>query len=498
MSASLPKQLYSCEQTRELDRMATAEAGIPEIVLMKRAGRAAFEFILQNFPDKKSIIVVCGGGNNGGDGYIVAALAAQRKLSVSVFSSVDTNGLTGGTKRAYDYAVQEGVEVRDISEFVAEGTENTIIVDAILGIGLKGGLRQNLRNIMLKINASGICVLALDIPSGLDGDSGCADDDAIKADKTITFVGLKRGLFTAKGPQLCGEIHFDGLAIPQEIYARVSPSCERIADVNCLPPRRMDAHKGDCGHVLVVGGELGTGGAAILAAEAALRSGAGLVSLATRPEHVSAALSRVPEIMVTGLGAGAALSGLVDKADVIVIGPGLGHSSWSQQLLYFALKSEKPMVVDADGLNLIAKKDALDVDSSRWVITPHPGEAARLLRCTSADIQTDRFAAVERLQRRFGCVVLLKGAGTLISSGDSHFLANVGNPGMAVSGMGDVLSGMIGAAMGQGLSPMDAAATAVCAHGCAGDMAAKGGRIGLKASDLLPHIRNYLSRGADK
>ncbi len=460
---------------------------------MKRAGCATFEAIRQGWPQLKRLIVVCGGGNNGGDGYVVAALAAQKSLPVTVFSMTATADLRGDAKRAYEFALQEGVEVRAVANLCFENVDDAVVVDGILGTGFKGELREHFQSVTQRINACGFPVVSLDIPSGLDGDSGIASEGAVKATKTVTFVGLKRGLLTANGPQFCGEIIFDDLDIPQDVYHKVSFSARRIADVNLLPPRRADAHKQDFGHVLVVGGDLGMGGAAMLAAEAALRSGAGLVSLATRPEHVAASLARLPEVMAHGIGAGPALEDLARKVDVIVLGPGLGQSAWSRQLLYFALRSGKGGVIDADALNLIAQQGGPEYDLSQWIITPHPGEAARLLNCTSADIQADRFAAVSQLQRSLGGVAVLKGAGTLIADDNAIFLASVGNPGMAVAGMGDVLSGVVGAALAQGLSLVDAAKTAVCAHGNAGNLAAAQGVVGVKASDMMPFLRMWLN-----
>ncbi len=487
--------LYTCEQTRKIDQLAIQEGKIPGVVLMKRAGRAAFELIKGRWPGRR-LIVFCGGGNNGGDGYIVAALAKQQHIEVEVFSTVPLDQLSGDALKAKDFAVQEGVVIQAVADAQLD-IENTVIVDGILGTGFNGELRDTLRGMCQRINHSKSPVVALDIPSGLEGDTGHADSDAIRAELTITFVGRKRGLFTGRGPALCGDIQFEDLGIPAELYQSVSSSIACVNRIQSIPKREADAHKQDSGHVLVIGGESGMGGAAILAAEAALRCGAGLVSLATRPEHVPAILARIPEVMAKGVNAGPELEPLIQKADVIVIGPGLGQSAWSQQLLYFALQSGLPMVVDADALNIIAQ-GLLQVETlPNTVITPHPGEAARLLSSNSAFVQADRFASVTRLQQKFDCVALLKGAGTLVCDEHTTSIAQVGNAGMAVAGMGDVLSGVIGALLAQGLPVNDAAINGVCLHGLAGDRAAQGGTIGLRASDLMPHLRNVLNQALD-
>ena len=234
-------------------------------------------------------------------------------------------------------------------------------------------------------------------------------------------------------------------------------------------------------------------GAAALAGEAALRCGAGLVAVATRVEHVSALVARTPELMVSGVRSGLELQHMVDSATVLVIGPGLGTTAWSEQLLQVALASGKPMVIDADALNLLARdQGVLGIPQQGWVLTPHPGEAARLLNVSSDEVQMDRFSAVRELQRRYGGVVVLKGNGSLVASSERVGVSDYGNPGMASGGMGDVLSGVLGALLAQGLAPADAASLGVCAHGAAADIAAEEGVRGLIASDLIPSLRTLL------
>lgn len=491
----LPEHLYTCEQTRILDKSAIETHGISGIVLMKRAGKAAFRLLNQTWPDASRIIVLCGGGNNGGDGYVVAALAAQRKLNVEVFALKPPQSLAGEALKAYEYARQENVLVKDIVELNCAGVgSETVIVDALLGTGFKGELRRGARTVIEKVNASSARVMSLDIPSGLEGDTGHVPDVAIKADSTITFIGVKQGLLTGKGRTYCGELVFDSLDVPAVVYDAVASSARRVSRFPHMPPRERDSHKSDFGHIVVVGGDHGMGGAVMLAAESCLRAGGGMVSVVTRPEHVSASLARIPEVMARGVAAGPDLDNtFLEKADVIIVGPGLGRSTWSRQMLHAVLQTDGPKVIDADALNLIADHGLPECDRSEWIITPHPGEAARLLGVSTADIQRDRFTAANRLTKEIAGIVVLKGSGTLIADDSQLALANVGNPGMAIPGSGDVLTGVIAALIGQGMKPFAAAVAAVCAHGNAGDQLALQGERGICASDLIPEIRQQVN-----
>jgi len=490
----LPGSLYTAEQVRELDRLAI-ESGISGAQLMKRAGRAAFTRLLSVDPEPEQICVYCGGGNNAGDGYVLAGLAAQRRIPHRLIALSDPDRLKGEAAQARDFALQEGV----VPEPFASGTpapKAGVIVDALLGTGLKGQVRANYAQAITQINTAGLPVLAMDIPSGLDADTGAVLGAGVQAEWTVTFIGLKRGLFTGRGPALCGQVVFAGLHLPEHLYTQLASDTERLALPELLaqlPARPADAHKGDFGHVMVIGGDTGFGGAAIMAAEAAARSGAGLVSLATRPEHLGPALTRRPELMVCGVTSGQELAPWLERPSVLVVGPGLGRSPWSEQMLQQALNSGLPLVVDADALNLLAaQRPAAAQARDNWVLTPHPGEAARLLGCTGTDVQTDRFAAVTQLQRRYGGAVVLKGAGSLVlgeprSGGRASIgLVTAGNPGMATGGMGDLLSGLVAGPMAQGLSPTQAARLGASLHAEAGDLAVgEWGERSLLATDLV-------------
>jgi len=495
MLHQLPISLYTAQQVRELDRIAIQDCGIPGIKLMKRAGYAVFQQLISRWPGAP-ITVFCGAGNNGGDGYIVAALAAESCLPVEVVQVAPADKLSGDARKAYDYAVQAGVDMRPFTDCLE--LQSGVLVDAMLGTGLSGAVREPFAQAIRLMNHSGLPVVAVDTPSGLSSDIGVAGDPCVTAAVTVTFIGLKQGLFTGEGPEYTGELLFSDLRVPDVVYHQVVPAARRL-DLNdllsWLPRRRRDAHKGHFGHVLVVGGELGFGGAVAMAGEAALRSGAGLVSVATRPEHVTALLARCPELMVNGVTSGQQISSLLDRASVLVVGPGLGRTPWSEQLLRAALAADKPTVLDADGLNLVAEGGFSVGDSRRWVMTPHPGEAARLLGTTAADVQGDRFAAVRELQHRYGCPVLLKGAGSLVCTAapEPVIACCGGNPGMASGGMGDVLSGIAGALLAQGIPPDRALPLAVGLHGEAADRAAVDGERGLRATDLLGPLRRLVN-----
>lgn len=497
----LPSALYRASQVRELDRIAIEQAGIAGFSLMRRAGKAAFELLLQSYPEPEKITIFCGTGNNGGDGYVIATLACQRGIAVEVIQCGDASKITGDALQARQLALQDGAAVIDYCEDISVDTG--VIVDAILGTGLAGDVRGVAAAAINTINNSVCPVIAVDIPSGLCSDTGRVLADAVFAEHTISFIGLKRGLLTGAAPDYTGSLHFADLSVPKSVFDSIieqgAAACERLDLASLkqsLPARKATAHKGHFGHVMITGGDSGMAGATAMASQAACRIGAGLISCATRPEHISAIVSRNPEVMVHGVISGQEIEPLLPRASVVVVGPGLGQGSWGEQLLQKVAKLSVPLVVDADALNLLAAGRVVKQrHRDNWILTPHPGEAARLLDCSSADIQRDRFAAVTELQRRYGGAVVLKGAGSLIATADSPVvgLCPYGNPGMAAGGMGDVLSGILGALMGQGLSPAQAARLGVCLHAVAGDRAAVAGVRGMMATDLIAQLRRLVN-----
>ncbi|HET8701739.1 MAG TPA: NAD(P)H-hydrate dehydratase [Nitrococcus sp.] len=487
----LPRELYRTEQSQELDRLAIEVHGIASYTLMERAGRAAYRVLRRRWPEARRILIVCGGGNNAGDGYVVARFALRDGLQVRVLALVDPVRLQGAAATA----AKAYLELGQTEPFRDEGLgEAEVIVDALLGTGLDRPVQGRFAQAIETINATGRPVLAIDIPSGIRGDTGQIMGIAVRACATPTFIALKRGLFTGDAPGCTGEVTFSDLEVPTAVTSGIEPAAFRItaAKVNTwLPPRGRAAHKGHFGHVLIVGGDRGMGGAVRLAAEAAGRLGAGLVTAATRVEHVAPILAARPEVMCHGIAGPEDLEPLFARATVVVLGPGLGRGDWGRALFERCIAFDGPLVIDADGLNLLAQAPQW---RDNWVLTPHPGEAARLLGCPVTEVQADRFAAVEALQSRFGGVAVLKGAGSLIRGAVLTWLCDRGNPGMASGGMGDVLSGVIGGLLAQGLNAEAAAVSGVWLHAHAADRAAMDGERGLLATDLFAQLRRLANQ----
>lgn len=486
---TLPVDIYSADSVRRIDRAAIEIAGIAGYTLMTRAARAALEAAVAAWPRARRWQVLAGAGNNGGDGYVLARLAAEQGIGVSVLALADPQALQGDAARAYrDFTASGGV-VRSWQGKLDARAE--LLVDGILGSGLARTVAGEHARAVEALNRHQAAVLALDIPSGLSADSGAVLGTAVHADLTVTFVGLKAGLFLDRGPEHVGRLRFAGLEVPAACRESLTPVMRRIDDrcvTAALPPRARGAHKGDFGHVVVVGGAAGMAGAARLCAEAALRCGAGRVSVATSPAHCALLTAGCPEIMCHGLPGPETLEPLLARATVVAIGPGLGTAGWAEALWAIVRRQRLPMVVDADALNLLARAPER---VEQRVLTPHPGEAGRLLERTAAEVQADRPGALRQLQARYGGSVVLKGAGTLVSAADgAPWLSTAGNPGMATAGMGDVLTGVIAGLLAQGLDGETAARVGVEIHARAGDAAAGEAPRGMLASDLLPRLRD--------
>lgn len=490
-TGSLPTALYRAEQVRLLDQRAITEQGIPGYTLMCRAAAAALVALQQHWPQARTLTVIAGAGNNGGDGYVLARLAQAAGLVSQVVYLSDPATLQHDAATAYQDALAAAVP---IAPFTQAALTADVLVDALFGTGLARAVTGAYQAAITAINASGRPVLAIDIPSGLQADSGSVLGCAVRAAVTVTFIALKQGLFSGAGPEQCGQIVFADLAVPPVVFAGIEPTCQRYTGddlLTRLPRRNRTGHKGDYGHVLIIGGDHGMAGAARMSAEAAARCGAGLVSIATRREHAAMQAALRPELMFRGVENAAELKPLLERADVVAIGPGLGTQDWGRALLAAVLATALPLVVDADALNLLA---VAPQRRDNWILTPHPGEAARLLGMDTATLQQDRFAAARRLHERYGGVAVLKGAGSLIAAADGSLtVVNTGNPGMASGGMGDLLTGIIASLLAQGLSLPAAARTGVYLHGRAGDRAAADGERGLLALDLLPHLRTLVN-----
>ncbi len=487
----LPVNIYSAAQVRELDRIAIEEFDLLGYTLMHRAAVFSYQKLKEKWPDAESITVICGGGNNAGDGYVFSGLAQEDGKQVSVFYLLDPANLKADAATAYKYLQASNITASKYSTDAL--IEADVIVDAIFGTGLDRDVEDDFCDAINAINAAAVPVLSVDIPSGLNSDTGSIMNVAVNADVTATFIGLKKGMFTGEGLEYAGEIKFNDLDVPAGVYqhlAKEKHSVNRLEldDLNhVLKPRQRNSHKGHFGHVLVIGGDEGFLGAARLAAEAAARVGAGLVSIATRSSHASLLSTIRSEIMSHGVEILEELMPLIKRANVIAIGPGLGQSEWAKLLLARVFESELPLVIDADALNLLAEEEQ---SSANWVITPHPGEAARLLKTDTKTIQSDRFKSINSLHEKYTGPVVLKGSGTLIEDTEGeHFICDAGNPGMSSGGMGDVLTGVIAGLIAQGIEINDATKLGVCLHANAADRAASAGERGMLALDLMPHLR---------
>ena len=488
----LPQALHSAEQVRELDRLCMDEFDIRGWELMQKAGAAAFEVLTTTWPKARNILVLCGGGNNGGDGYVLARLAYESGYNVRLLQFGDHSKLKGDAKTAADALLSSGLIPEPCQNIIWGDTD--VVVDALLGTGLDRDITGELRALIEAVSGSGIPVLSIDIPSGLHADTGQDMGATVSASVTITFIGLKLGLFTHQGRKYAGKIIYDDLDTPGELRQKLDPLAVRMDyDLfsSVMTKRSATAHKGHFGHVLIIGGDAGFTGAIHMAGEAAARTGAGLVSLATRNSHAAMINTARPELMSHGVENPDELIPLLERATVVAIGPGLGQSAWACSMFSKVLEFNRPMVVDADALNLLAQEPC---HRSDWILTPHPGEAARLSGVTPGDIQKDRVDAATRLQKKYGGIIVLKGSGTLVLDMNKHcFICSDGNPGMASGGMGDVLTGIIAGLIAQKV-PLDVAAKmGVCLHARAGDRAAADGEIGLLASDLMPWIRSLVN-----
>lgn len=482
MHAPLP--LFDPAALRALEARGTALCDGDAFALMARAGQAGWRCALKHWPRAMRIVVACGPGNNGGDGYVLARHAHEAGREVRVLRLAEPASELA-RRACADYLAAGGIIGSELGD--AE-----LIVDALFGIGLARAPDPTAAALIDAINAHPAPVLALDVPTGIDAAIGSAPGAAVDADCTLQFIARHRGLRTGTALDHCGELELAALDLPASVFDGIAPAALAFradALAGFFPLRPRDGHKGRNGHVLCIGGDAGSGGAILLAAQAALRSGAGLVSVATREAHVPALLARCPEAMVHAVEGTAELLPLLDRADVLALGPGLGQGEWGRALFHAALACNKPRVLDADALNLLASTGApLRADD---IVTPHPGEAARLLGGATAELQSDRFAAAVALQARLGCTVVLKGAGSIVQAeGHPPVVICAGNPGMGTGGMGDVLTGVVAALRGQGFDAHDAAVAGALLHAAAGDAAAReDGERGLLPSDLLPWLR---------
>jgi len=505
---SLPSSvaLYSTEQIKMIEQKYAQHSASGTYPLMKKAGAAAFHHLELTWPDARRIIIVTGRGNNAGDGFIVAKLATERRFKVDLCSLVDPKELTGDAATAYRSIPHRAIQTIAIED--VKFSEYDLIVDAMLGTGIQGKLREPYLSAVKRINGNKTPVLAIDIPTGVEADTGFVYSEAIRATLTVTFVGQKKGMYTGDAANYRGRVQLSNLDIPSKFYDQhtfhlISQNWHSLK--NKLQPRENASHKGLYGHTIIIGGQKGMSGAAILAATSAAKSGSGLTTAWTSDVCAQALNCHTPEVMALAINQDEILqqlSILGGSSQVFVVGPGLGQEDWCALWIEAISKHkqlrESPQIWDADALNRLAELDDNHINkyNAHRILTPHPGEAARLLQTSTHAIGKDRYAAALEIARRYGGVCILKGAGTIISDKNGfQVVCPVGNPGMASGGMGDVLAGLVGGLLAQKFSLMDAATLAVSIHGEAADLAAGPREYyrGLLASDLFKHFPALLN-----
>lgn len=490
-SRSIPYSVWPAQALAQLERKGADTLGITLYELMLRAGQAAYEHIKMYWPEAQRWLILCGHGNNGGDGYVVARLAQAAGKQVTLLACEGNKALPEEAQTARDAWLEAGGEIHAADAAWPE--EVDVIVDALLGTGINRAPAEPYAALIRLANAHAAPVLAVDMPSGLLAANGRAPGEVIDATHTLSVIALKPGQITGQARDYTGELHYTDLGLSTFLSGELAPMARYDVSFlsHWLKPRKPTSHKGSQGRLLVVGGDAGTAGAIRMTSEAALRTGSGLVRVLTHKDNITPILTARPEIMVDEL-TDERLKEALEWADVIAIGPGLGQREWGKKALKSVAASEKPMLWDADALNLLAI--SAEKRQNR-IITPHPGEAARLLGIKTSEIESDCLHAAQELVNRYGGVAVLKGAGTIIASeaGEIAF-ADVGNAGMATGGMGDVLSGIIASLMGQKLALFDAACAGCVAHGAAADaVAAQRGTRGMLATDLFDLLWQFVN-----
>ncbi|MCW8090776.1 NAD(P)H-hydrate dehydratase [Alteromonas sp. ASW11-130] len=494
IATSLPYKLYRADQVRDNERTAAENSGCDMFALMQRAGASVFRQSEQLVPDAQSILVLVGQGNNAGDGYIAATHFKNAGKQVVLCAVEPERELNGDAGRAQAYWLSTGGKIETYSNSYLEQAD--LVVDALLGTGINSAVRKEFSLIIDNLNASDVAVISIDVPSGLDANTGQALGQCVQADVTLTLVGIKIGLTTGAGKQFCGKLAFDDLGIGKA-FKSLAKSCASVLTIeqfDSMKPRNINSHKGSYGRLLCIGGNKGTAGAIRLSSEAALRSGAGMVRTYVHSSSVVQVSAGRPELMVTDEG----LEKALEWSTCVIIGPGLGQDDWAEEAFQMALKHCqhhcKPLVIDADALNLLSKQ-ATAYTINDCILTPHSGEAARLLGVSVEDIEGERFNYARQCAQRYHALCVLKGAGTIIDNESTTWVCAHGNPGLATAGSGDVLSGILGALLAQGMSTELACKYGVTLHAKAGDEVAETyGQRGMIASDLFAAVRNLLNQ----
>lgn len=493
LAPSLAQKLYTADEVRLHEHRAANAHSIDMYTLMQRAGSAVYKHSVSLFPSAVHYLILVGAGNNAGDGYVVALNALKAGKNVQVSAVNPTKELKGDAKRAQQAWFSAGGSV---NAFHPEHMENAqIIIDGLLGSGLKGTVTDEFKRIIKCVNSSNNPILSIDIPSGLDANTGGPNELCIQATATVTFIGVKQGLVTGAGKQACGQLIFDDLGVGKAFAEIAHSSATMLTLEHCkgLTPRALNSHKGNYGRLLCIGSTRGMSGAIRMCSEAALRTGAGLVKVYTHKDSIAQICMGRPELMVTSEGLNEALM----WASCIVIGPGLGQNDWSRQtydeVMAYCQQHPKPVVIDADALTLHAQSNNVQ-PLAQCVVTPHSAEAGRLLGLTATKVETDRFFAARSCATRYFATCILKGPGSIVDNGQHAQICSHGNPGMASGGMGDVLAGVVGSLLCQGLDAQAASAYAVSIHAKAGDIVAQEfGQRGLLAGDLFTPLRRLIN-----
>jgi NAD(P)H-hydrate epimerase len=486
---SLTQKLYRADQVRTHEKAAAESLGIDMYSLMLRAGEAVFKHAVSLVPNSEHYLVLVGAGHNAGDGYIAALSAAKAGKTVKLCAIEPEREMSGDVARARQAWLDIGGTVTAFSKDLLTTTD--VIIDALLGTGIVGVMRPEFAHVIDLINASSIPVVSVDVPSGLCGDTGESLGRCIQADVTVTFVGIKLGLTTGAGKQSCGKLVFEDLGIGKA-FAKIARSDATVLDMKYfkgLAPRPINSHKGSHGRLLCIGGNKGMSGAIRMASESALRSGAGMVKVYAHNDSIVQICAGRPELMVISRG----LDDALEWATCVVLGPGLGTDEWAKdvfdKVMEYCQHHSKPIVIDADALNLKAVHTSFTALSD-CIITPHSGEASRLLNVSIEDVEANRFNYARQCAQRYDATCVLKGAGSIVDNQKHSWVCRHGNPGMATAGMGDVLSGILGALLAQGLNTDMACQFGVSLHAKAGDIVAERyGQRGLLASDLFETVR---------
>jgi NAD(P)H-hydrate epimerase len=520
-------KVVTAKEMQVIDRKTIKEYGLSGLVLMERAGTAVAKKVKELY-QKRKVVVLSGGGNNGGDGLVAARILRKWKWDVSVILFSKQSRLSPDCLIQYTSAVRKGVTVEFRTAVKSNVLDGALVIDALLGTGINKKVRSPLSKVISTLNRSDADVLAVDIPSGISSDNGQVMGEAVRADHTVTFGLPKIGHKLFPGAHYTGRLFIQDIGFPDELMTSEGLQTQTIeqSDAVMLLPERFDnSHKGDYGHVLLVAGSRGKTGAAMMAADACLRSGSGMITIGVPETLIDVFHARVTEEMVLPLkdrGDGSLsrdaslqiLDFLNEKADVLAIGPGIGISEDTVRILSAIIRqSTAPMVIDADGLNSLSERvSVLSKAKAPVILTPHPGEMARLLLGQSESgspkgknekamrkirkyIEADKIQIVRSFSKKTGATLVLKGAPTLIAEPEGTvFINTTGNPGMATAGAGDVLTGMIAAFLGQGLNPVSAAVLGPYLHGLAGDSAAlKMGMHSMIATDITAMLPEAFS-----